>query len=169
MYLRCRRCDTKTRGGYALHCRIIWKWVNVPNQVNEQWRRVFQNEGVHPCMPPVKPLEAMVWSPWGCHPLGVTWARQMKGGEAILESCRKITWRVSAWWAPKIWWHLPAGVRAIMKRRQRPLPCINPLSTNWILRLYLNCFHRVLERCEVTPGRWLFGLCMRGLVGRGPK
>ena len=66
MYLGCRRCATKTRHGYALHCGIIWKWVNVPNHVNEQnvpnhlteqWRRVFQHEGV--CTP-----TCLLWSHW---------------------------------------------------------------------------------------------------------
>ena len=57
----------------TLHCGNIWKWVNVPNHVNEQnvpnhvtqqWRRVFQNEGV--CTPTCLP-----WShdgPWTALP-----------------------------------------------------------------------------------------------------
>ena len=81
-------------------------------------------------------------SPGGVTDWGVTWARQGKGGATIPEGCKEIPWLVSVWWAPKIWWHLPAGVRAITQKGQRHPPCINPLSTPWILGISLSCFCR---------------------------
>ena len=146
MYLGCRRHATKTSSGYP---PPLWNYLKMGKCAKScQWAKCAKSShwamekglskwrSVHPCMPPVKPLGAMGCPPWRCHWLRVTWTRQGKGGAVILESCRKITWLVSAWWDSKIWWCLPTGVRAIMKRKQRPLslhkPSLNSLNTEVI-------------------------------------